>query len=240
MDITKTNTEIPFPSVESKINWWATSILQITFFGILLFFFCLFVLGPVYGIYKRGWDSMLSAALVCWTISLLILIPVIRYYIIKRKKAAHKIVVNGSGILFYNSKNEIVEQILYTELCSSKQDFDIYTVTTVRSSIVPLLEVTLKSEKKENETRRIDMNLPLQVVKNKFTLYAHFMHGISVFRPDLKIDSMVLRTFSIDPDTWKVNKSKGISLGGWLLILATIAVTCLLIGIAFLLFKIKN
>ncbi len=60
----------------------------------------------------------------------------------------------------------------------------------------------------EKATRRIDMNLSLRVVKNKFTLYTHFLHGISVFRPDLKIDPMALKTFSIDPNTWEVNKKE--------------------------------
>lgn len=240
MNITKTNTEIPFPSLESKINWWTTSILQITFFGIIFLFFFLFVLGPVYGIYKRGWEVMFSAALVCWSISLAILIPVIRYYIIKRKNLSRKIIVNNTGLLFYNSKNEIVEQILYTELRSSNNFFDIYTVNPIGSGIVPLLEINVQQEKKENKTKRIDMNLPLHVVKNKATLYVHFIHGISIFRPDLKVDPMTFRTFSIDPNTWEINKSKGISLGGWLLILTVIIITCILFGITFLIADIKN
>ncbi|WP_336687098.1 hypothetical protein [Chryseobacterium bernardetii] len=239
MNIAKTNTEISFPGLESKINWWVTSILQITFFGIFLFFFCLFVLGPIYGIYKRGWEPMLSAALACWAISLVILIPVIRYYIIKRKKIANKIVINSSGLLFYNSKNEITEQILYTELRSSNQNFDIYTFTPIGSSMVPLLEITIQQEKKE-ETRRIDMNLPLYAVKNKAALYAHFIHGISIFRSDLKIDPMVLRTFSIDTNTWEINKIKKVSMGNWFFILAVIVTVCIIIGATFLIIEIKN
>ncbi|WP_336959642.1 hypothetical protein [Chryseobacterium contaminans] len=240
MNITKTNTEIPFPSLESKVNGWATSLLQITFFGLFLLFFCLFVLGPAYGIYKRGWEAMLSATLVCWTISLLILIPVIRYYIIKRKRLSNKIVVNNMGLLFYNSKNEVTEQILYAELRSSKQNFDIYMVTPIGSSMNPFLEVTLQQEKKDNDIKRIDMNLPLHVVKNKVALYAHFIHGISVFRPDLKIDPMTLRTFSIDPNTWEINRRKGISRGSWLFILAVIVALGIITGLTFLIIEIKN
>nr|WP_315029196.1 hypothetical protein [uncultured Chryseobacterium sp.] len=234
MNITKANTEIPFPSFESKINWWTTSILQITFFGLFLLFFCLFVLGPVYGIYKRGWETMLSAALICWVISLLILTPVIRHYIIRRKKIARTIVINSSGLLFYNSKNEIAEQILYSELRSSKQAFDVYMVTPIGSGMVPLLEIMVRQEKKDDEAKRIDMNLPLHVLKNKSTLYAHFIHGIAVFRPDLTIDPIAFRVFSIDPETWKINKSKGISIGSWIFILAVIVVACIFVGIAFL------
>ncbi|MCS4302213.1 hypothetical protein [Chryseobacterium sp. BIGb0232] len=239
MNIIKTNTAIPFAGVESKINRLATFILQSTFFGMLFLLFSLFVLGPVYGIYKRGFEAMLTPALICWGISLLILIPSTRYYIIKRKNISRKIIVDNTGLLFYNSKNEIVEQILYTELRSSKQDFDIYTVTTVGGSIVPFLEVTLKPEKKEETKRRIDMNLPLHVVKNKFTLYAHFMHGITIFRPDLKIDPMAVSSFSIDPTTWKVNR-KGTSLGGWLLILAVFVISAAIFGLVFLLAELKN
>ena len=182
---------------------------------------------------------MLYPALIGWGLSLLILIPVIRYYMIKRKKLAHKIVVDETGLLFYNSTNEITDQILYTDLRPSKQNFDIYTVNPVGSGIAPLLEVTILSDKKEETTRRIDMNLPLKVVKNKYTLYAHFLHGIISFRPDLKVDHLVFRSYSIDTETWKVN-SKGVSLGGWLLILSALIITGLIIGSVFLVTEIKN
>lgn len=234
MNITKTNTEILFPTVESKTNRFFSFILQLTFFGIIFFFFCLFGLGPLYGIYKRGFDATLPVLSICWGISLIILIPSLNHYIIKRRRIARKIVVNGTGLAFYNSKNEIVEQILYTELRPSKQNFDIYTVTPMGSGIVPLLEITIQQEKQEEATRRIDMNLPMYVVKNKLSLYAHFMQGITVLRPDLKIDPLALRNFSIDPVTWEVNK-KGTSLGGWLLILAVLIVSAMIVGIAFLL-----
>ncbi|REC47730.1 hypothetical protein [Chryseobacterium pennipullorum] len=240
MNTIKTNTELSFQGAESKINRFATSILQTTFFGMLLAVFIIFVLGPAYGIWKRGIDAMLLVALLCWGISLLILIPAIRYYIIKRKSLASKITVDHTGLFWYNSKNEIVEQILYTELHPSKQNFDLNTVTTVGGSLVPLLELTVKRDKIEEEvTQRIDMNLPLYVVKNKSTLYAHFMQGIAIFRPDLKINPVALKSFSIDPDTWKV-KGKGISWGGWLLILTALILTGILISIPFLFFKIEN
>ncbi len=151
MSIIKTNTELSFPSVESRINRFVTFILQATFFGMLLFFFSLFVLGPAYGIYKRGFEAMFSTVLICWGISLLILVPATRYYMIKRKSLARKIVVDNTGLLFYNSNNEIVKQILYTELRPSKQNFGIYTVTTAGGSIVPLLEVTVKPEKRKKQ-----------------------------------------------------------------------------------------
>lgn len=174
---------------------------------------------------------MLYPALISWGLSLLILIPAIRY-IIKRKKPAHTIVVDETGLLFYNSRNEIADQILYTDLRPSKQNFDIYTVNPVGSGITSLLQVTVLSDKKEETLRRIDMNLPLRVVKNKSALYAHFLHGISTFRPDLKIDPLVFRSYSIDTETWKVN-SKGISLGGWLLFLAALVITALICGLVF-------
>ncbi len=237
MNITKTDTETTFPGIESEINRFSSFVLRVIFLGIIFSFFCLFVLGPIYGIYKRGLETILVTALICWSIFLLILIPVLRHYIIRRNNIISKIVVNSSGLLFYNSKNEIVQQILYTELQPSKQNFDIYAVTPVGSSMVPLLEVTVQQEKKGEETKRIDINLPLHVVKNKFTLYAHFMHGISIFRPDLKIDPIALRTFSIDPKTWKVNRRKGISMGGWLLILTALIISGIIIGIPFLLSK---
>lgn len=239
MNITKINTEVIFPGVESKISKFGTFMLQITFWGILVLFFCLFVVGPAYGIYKRGFQTMLSTALICWAISLFILIPVTRQYIIKRKSIARRIVVDSTGILFYNSKNEITEKILYTALRPSKQNFDVYTISPIGSGIAPLLEITVQPEKKNESTQRIDMNLPFRIVKNKPSLYAHFMHGISVFRPDLRIDPSALKSFSVNSDTWKVDH-KGVSLAGWLLILMVLLITCVIIGFVILLAETKK
>ncbi|RXM40896.1 hypothetical protein BOQ62_03395 [Chryseobacterium sp. CH21] len=233
------NTESPFQRIESTTNRFMTIVLNALFFVILIPFALIFVLGPVYGIYKRGFEAMLYPALIGWGLSLLILIPAIRYYIFKRKKLPHTIVVDESGLLFYNSRNEIADQILYTNLHSSKQSFDIYTVNPVGSGIAPLLEVTVISDKKDETARRIDMNLPLKVVKNKSILYAHFLHGIVTFRPDLKIDPLVFRSYSIDTETWKVN-NKGVSLGGWLLMLAALIITAIICGLVFLVTEIKN
>ncbi|MEF9480658.1 hypothetical protein OWR28_25930 [Chryseobacterium sp. 1B4] len=79
-------TEFPFQRIESTTNRWMTVVLNALFFVIFIPFALLFVLGPVYGIYKRGFEAMLYPTLIGWGLSLLILIPVIRYYIIKRKK----------------------------------------------------------------------------------------------------------------------------------------------------------
>jgi len=181
---------------------------------------------------------MIYPALVFWGISALILIPAVRYYI-KRKTLKSKIVVDETGLLFFNAKNEIADQILYKDLRPSKQNFDIYIVNPVGSGIAPLLEITIQSEKKEETTRRIDMNLPLKVVKNKYTLYAFFLHGIVNFRPDLKVDPMVFRSYSIDTEKWKVN-NRGVSLGGWLVILTALIITALICGFVFILSETKN
>lgn len=233
------NEELKFPRKESVINWWTTGLLRLVFFLILGSFFTLFILGPVYGIYNKGFKYMFSIALACWAFSLLILIPIVRYYIIRRKRTADKIIIDSTGLLFYNSKNEIVDHILYKELHTSNQNFDIYTVNPVGSGIVPLLEITLQPEQKDITRRRIDMNLSLYAVKNKSDLYAHFLKGITIFRPDLTIDPMALKSFSIDPNTWKVN-NKGVSKGGWLLLLAVIIVVGIILGITRLLFLYKT
>ncbi|WP_223600404.1 hypothetical protein [Chryseobacterium sp. GVT01B] len=232
------NTESPFQRIESTTNKLITVVLNTLFLVIFIPFMILFVLGPVYGIYKRGFETMIYPALVFWGISALILIPAVRYYI-KRKTLKSKIVVDETGLLFYNAKNEIADQILYKDLRPSKQNFDIYTVNPVGSGIAPLLEITIQSEKKEETTRRIDMNLPLKVVKNKYTLYAFFLHGIVNFRPDLKVDPMVFRSYSIDTETWKVN-NRGVSLGCWLVILTALIITALICGFVFILSETKN
>ncbi|MCS3529461.1 hypothetical protein [Chryseobacterium sp. JUb7] len=226
------NPETPFPSIKSEINQWGAWLIQITLLGLLLFSFVLFFLLPIYGIYKRGITVMLWPSVICFSISFLILIPALRYYFFKRHQLAREITVTEKGLLFYNTKKEVTEKILYSELCSSGQAFDIKTVNTMNSGIIPLLEVYVQPESHEPKMIRLDMNLPLHVVNNKYELYAHFLQGISVFRPDLKIDPIVLHNYLIDKDSWKTSPNGKIS---WVLILGLlIFLTAIIIGIIFL------
>jgi hypothetical protein len=229
------NSESLFPSIKSEINTFGALVIQITLFGLLLFSFCLFFLLPIYGIYKRGIEVMLFPAIICFVISFGILIPSINYYFFKRKLIAREIIINGEGLFYYNAKKEITEKILYSELTTSNENFDIRTVNTTTTGLIPLLEIYIQSENNKTLIRRLDMNLSLHVVKNKYELYAHFLRGISIFRPELKIDPIVFHNYFIDKDSWEINQKGRIS---WVLILGFIIIfTAVTIWLIFLFSK---
>ncbi|SHF36759.1 hypothetical protein [Chryseobacterium vrystaatense] len=218
------SSEKPFSSIESRINLFPTVMLQGLLYFMLLAAFAFLILLPAYGIYKRGIEVMIFPALLCFPIGLGILIPSVKYYIIKRSEQPSKIIVNEVGLLYCNKKGEAVNKVLYADLVSSGKDFDISTVNTRSSGIIPMLEVFIASEKEGSAVSRIEMNLPLHVVRDRYTLFAHFLKGISTFRPDLKIAPQVFLNYFIDPETWQINR-KGASYL-FLLIIAAALLTC--------------
>ncbi|WP_312397027.1 hypothetical protein [Chryseobacterium sp.] len=198
--------ETLFPSIKSETSPFLTFLLKATFFIFLFFAFALFFILPIYGIYKRGFDVMLWPSVISFGISFLILIPAFHYYFIKRKKLAKEIIINKDGIFHYNSDQRIIEKILYSDLCSSDELFDVKSVTTRSSGMYPLLEIYVTSEKGGKQMKRLDMNLTLLAVNNKLSLYAHFLQGIHTFRPDLKISPTIFSDYYIEKETWTVNK----------------------------------
>lgn len=149
---------------------------------------------------------MLIPVLICFPIGFGILIPSVKHYIIKRNPVASKIIINETGLLYCNSKGEIASKILYSDLIASGKEFDVLSVLPPSSGVMPMLEVFTASEKEGRAALRIEMNLPLHVVSDRLILYAHFLQGISIFRPDLKIAPQVFQNYFIDPKTWKVNR----------------------------------
>ncbi|MDN5397324.1 MAG: hypothetical protein L0G39_23440 [Chryseobacterium sp.] len=226
------NPEKPFPRIESKISLFPTFMLQTLVYGMLLLGFAFLIALPAYGIYKRGIEVMLFPALICFPVGLGILIPTVKEYILKRNLIASTIIVDETGILYCNSKREVVHQILYSDLVFSGKEYDVLSASTGSSGIMPLLEVFTESEKEAAKPLRIEMNLPLHVVKDRYTLYAHLLRGISVFRPDLKIAPQVFNNYFIDPETWQVNK-KGAKYLFLIILLAALLLCGLIVWLVF-------
>lgn len=222
------NPEKTFPSVESETSLFSTFMLQVLLYGMLLLCFGFLILLPAYGIYKRGIEVMFFPVLICFPVGFGILIPSVKEYVIKRNRVSNKIIIDETGILYCNSKREIVNKILYTDLISSGADFDVFSVNTRTSGIMPMLEIFTASAKDGTLTPLlIQMNLPLHVVKDRYSLYAHLLHGISIFRPDLKIAPQVFQNYFIDPKTWQVNRKSARYL--FLIIILAALLTCGLI-----------
>ncbi|MDR6920528.1 MULTISPECIES: hypothetical protein [Chryseobacterium] len=200
-----------FPAVESKISVLTTWLVNGLLYGLLLFCFVIFGALPVYGIYKRGWENTTVPIIICLLILCFIWAPSVWFYGMKRKKMANKIVIDDSGLFHYNAHNEVVTRILYTQLVSSGRDFDITTISTSKG-LKSLLEFHVQDEKADHVVKQIEMSLPMHVVNNRYHLYAHFLKGISTFRPDLKIDPKVFRDYSIDKETWQVFDKSSTSL----------------------------
>lgn len=205
------NQKEPFPTVESRIDVLTTWVINGLLYGLLLFCFIIFGALPVYGIYKRGWENITAPVIICLLILGFIWAPSVWFYGMKRKQMANKIVINDHGIFYYNAHGKVVHGILYTQLASSGQDFDLTTIRTSKG-LRSLLEFSVQDEKEGIKVIRIEMNLPIHVVNNRFHLFAHFLKGISTFRPDLKIDPKIFQDYSIDKKTWQVIDKSSTSL----------------------------
>lgn len=222
-----------FPAVESQINVMTTLIINMLLYGLLLFFLLIFGAFPVYGIYKRGWEGIAVPVIICFLLLVFIWAPSVWFYVIKRKRTARKIIVNDMGLFYYNGHRKAVTQVLYTDLSPSVRGFDITTTDRSSKGLFPLLEFSVQNEKEGTKVIRIEMSLPVHVVSNRLHLYAHFLKGVSVFRPDLKIDPKVFRDYSIDKETWQVNDKSSTSFL-LLIFLAVFLTAGLLVGLVMI------
>lgn len=120
-------------------------------------------------------------------------------YLLKAKRDnKYSIVVNEEGafILFPNGK--ISEQFLYSELCSSKEQFDsdIGLVLNIKYNLTRLT-VYKKNSNDESKMHTVNFQKEYYVIKNRFELYRHFLEGVQIFRPDLKIQYSALLHFQL-------------------------------------------
>ncbi|MGG7467086.1 hypothetical protein ACVVIH_23940 [Chryseobacterium arthrosphaerae] len=198
-----------FRTLESRINkpftYFITAIIWLSIILIL------FVIASVFDYIFRHWkdDTGIFIILVIAQILLIFcctaLITSLTY---RRKQKIRKVTINEKGATFYNSRNQIVDTVLYSELQhsrSSSADIYLHNTQTVKYGKITL-KVFLRDKTGEMILKTIDFSFEYVILSNTYDLYRHFLKGVQHFRPDLAIDRQTIEHYSLtteDPPAGK-------------------------------------
>ncbi|AJA69185.1 hypothetical protein HX057_06315 [Myroides odoratimimus] len=131
----------------------------------------------------------------------------IKEYKKKNTTAIQKIIVNKLGIQYHKLNGEI-EHLSYKDLNKSKQLYtkDIFTKTTgVNISSKTLLKVFYNQQERTISFQNTDI-FYTYLSTNSRELRQHFLQGVTLYRPDLKIADSVYNDFFINPNTFEFDK----------------------------------
>lgn len=208
--------EKSFQSIESEINRPLTLLARISS---ILFFTVVFIvvfIFPIYYVIQKGIlfyiekDKELFFTVLAIQILLFLgAVALVRFYRKNWKSIPARIIVNEKGILYYNSKRELVNSILYTDLLKGETKFykkDVYTEYSSQKYAERNLKVNLQQNGLIVQTI-VAMNLDFKILSNKYILYAHFIKGIHIFRPELTIDHLIYRNYYIDQTSQLYSKA---------------------------------
>lgn len=128
---------------------------------------------------------------------------------VPEKAKIRKVTIDEKGATFYNSRNQIVDTVLYSELQHSRSSSaDIYlhnNTQTVKYGKITL-KVFLRDKTGEMILKNIDFNFEYIILSNTYDLYRHFLKGVQHFRPDLAIGRQTIEHYSLtseDPPAGK-------------------------------------
>lgn len=114
------------------------------------------------------------------------------------------LLINHQGILFLNRDNKILSAIKYYDLVKSDNPYtkDIFSESATNGkygSFRKNLYVHQKDENRQPQKKLVGLDaIPL---KNRYDLIGHFLKGVQMFRPDLKINPEVYKDFYLDEKT---------------------------------------
>lgn len=149
-----------------------------------------------------------------------------------KKHATQQITINHKGI-HYHKLNGNIESILYSELTKSNHPYteDIYAKTIgineSRRTVLKLFHQGIEKSILFQHTNIFFTRLSI----NTRDLRSHFIQGITLFRPDLKISQQVFTSFFINPTNFEFDKKKYIQTIFLAIILIIIIITLVIISI---------
>ncbi|RXM41218.1 hypothetical protein BOQ62_01375 [Chryseobacterium sp. CH21] len=114
------------------------------------------------------------------------------------------LLINHQGILFLNTNEKVLSAIKYYDLVKSGNPYtkDIFSEFASHGKYSDFRKNLYVHEKDENrEPKKKMVNLDVIPLKNRYDLIGHFLKGIKMFRPDLKIDPEVYKDFYLDEKT---------------------------------------
>lgn len=189
-----------FRILESKINkpftYFITGIIWLSIILIVA------VIGSVFDIIFKRWKDNIGIFIILLIAQLLLIcccIALIMSFIYRRKQKIRKVIIDEKGAAFYNSRNHIVDTILYSELQhsnGSSADVYVHSTQTIKYGKITLM-VFLSGKTGEIILKNIDFNFEYVILSNQYELYRHFLKGVQHFRPDLKIGRQTIEQYSL-------------------------------------------
>lgn len=202
-----------FSEIRSEPNWFWTWFIRILFLGLFGSLIVLIYAIPL-AFYIDGTidgEELWAFGVIYYPIIIGMSYLLLRY--IKRVKgnAVGHIKVNREGV-FYEKMNGTVESLLYKQLeaSSSYIVYDVFIGSRVIHTGNTLyrqtfLKVFLKDGEKTLRFFHPDMAYSYYAGNSRL-LRSHFIQGIVLFRPDLRIAPNVYTNFFIHPETYEFDK----------------------------------
>ena len=109
-------------------------------------------------------------------------------YLLRRKYNKYTVSVNDQGAFIFDRYGKISEQVLYTDLqaTTKKYDSDI-SLEFNRKLNKQWFIIYKKTESNEVTKYNLRFQKDFYALKNNYELYQHFLRGVQIFRPDIKI-----------------------------------------------------
>lgn len=224
-----------FHEIKSEPNWLVTWCIRFVFFPLFGFLVLSFYFVPVL-FYTDGsidGEQLLAFGMIYYPLLIVLSYFVVRFLKRRKSKSVRHIKVNCEGI-FYELIDGTEESLRFDQFEISSNDHIVYDVfidsklqfTGENTYPQAFLKVFLNG--KEHEVRPFHPDWGYSYfTRNSRILRSHFLRGIALFRPDLRIDPFIYSEFSIHPETYEFDK-KNYRTG---IILAIILVILIFIGI---------
>ncbi|AJW65109.1 hypothetical protein VO54_03683 [Elizabethkingia miricola] len=196
--------EKEFINVESKLSKYANIMIKILFYTGFLGI-------PLFGSLFLFWMGADNPGLIVLVLFFALLI-FFGAQLNEKKPKIRRIMVNKDGVFYYNDDDELMDKVLYTDLCGSGFIYDIgiklkrkykrlseeFTVFNPEQRGVYFhLEAANINLQRLNNVKRLEVNPLWNDISNEMELQKHFIKGIQTFRPDLKIDPLILKLFRL-------------------------------------------
>lgn len=197
-----------FPNIHSKPNLAATVFIYILFGILCIAMLALFIGIPL--IIQLEHNSRLSTNELIFN---LMYYPILfwgiwalyKNYQRQRLKKVMLISIDQYG-LHHHQSNGLIQSVLYKELESSKEAYVSDIDRKIGTKYSPGYIFGFKEGKKIPIHFSTSENGLSYVPKNKYQLIAHFLQGVTIFCPQIKISDAVYTDYFIDPDTFEFNK----------------------------------
>ncbi len=207
-------TEDNFHEIKSEPNWLVTWCIRFVFFSLLGLIVLLFYFLPILFFIDHTIDGeqLLAFGMIYYPLLIVLSYFVVRFLKRRKRKSIRHIKVNCEGV-FYELIDGTEESLRFDQFEISSNDHIVYDVfidsklqftgdATYRQAY---LKVFLKGN--EQKVRPFHPDVAYSYYAgNSRKLRNHFIQGVTLFRPDLRIAPNVYSEFSIHPETFEFDK----------------------------------